>query len=253
MTKRTNKKPEAISVTAALRAPHHATAEVVELAGSEVAKMLYAAFRMYNAKHFDGELAQGLVLITNTGSSRTWGDYCARDVHGIDSRIRIAPKTLTRGERFAVDVLLHEMIHAWQSEIVEDTEDGYRGHGPGFAAKCNEIGAALGLPPVGVKGRDGLPNCAHWPLCVRPDGYYGTDYTPPTRKPSKPKAPRTGGGGGDGGEGGEGGESALDALQRALVLLRRDMVSMSPSELVELSNLGATIAHIAGSVQEAAE
>jgi hypothetical protein len=43
---------------------------------------------------------------------------------------------------------------------------------PRFAAKCNQIGATLGLPPVGVKGRHGLPDCAQWPACVRPAGYY---------------------------------------------------------------------------------
>jgi hypothetical protein len=165
-----------------LRAPHLATSAVVDAAGTDFARAVYSMFQRFNERFFEGELAAPLVLITLANSARTLGDYVARDIHGLESRIRIAPASAKRGLRFTFDVLLHEMIHAWQHEVDGQTEPGYRGHGPGFAAKCNEIGAVLGLPPVGVKGRDGLPDCAHWPLNVRPADYYPTPYPAPTRR-----------------------------------------------------------------------
>lgn len=183
-------------ITALARRPHVATGRVVAEFGDEPARKLYAAFHTYNERFFRGRLGSPLVLITQAKSSRTLGDYVPRDVHGLESRIRISPAALKRGELFMLDVLLHEMVHAFAQEISGDLETGYRGHGPAFAAECNRIGALLGLPAVGVKGRDGLPDCAHWPLNVRPDGYYPEPYTPPTRRerapetePSEPSEP----------------------------------------------------------------
>jgi hypothetical protein len=169
------------------RRPHEATRAVVEVLGDDAPRALYRAFDEFNTAHFAGALGAPLLFITQTSSPRALGDYCGRDVHGLRSRIRIAPKALDRGERYAVDVLLHEMVHAWASEVDEDLEPGYKGHGPRFAKKCNAIGAALGLPPVGVKGRGGLPDCAQWPICVRPAGYYPTEDAPSP----KPKAKAT--------------------------------------------------------------
>src|ERR1700722_15805742 len=164
------------------RAPHVATGAVVERQGEESARVLYVGFAEYNARFFAGKLGSPLVLITQAQSLRTIADYIARDVMGLESRIRIAPAAIRQGERFALDVLLHEMIHAWQSEIAHIAESGYRGHGPKFAGECNRIGELLGLPPVGVKGRGGLPDCAYWPMCVGPEGDYPNPYKPPHRK-----------------------------------------------------------------------
>lgn len=139
------------------RPPHRATAAVVEQQGEAPARLLYVAFAEYNARFVGGGLAAPLVLITQAACSRTLGDYCPKDLHGLESRIRILPFAVRRGMAFAIDVLVHEMIHAGQHELTGDLERSYQGHGPGFAAKCNAIGAELGLPPVGVKGRKGLP------------------------------------------------------------------------------------------------
>jgi len=179
---------ETVSASSDIRAPHRATGEVVALYGQEEARELYDKFQEYNARFFDGRLAPPLVLITLV-SPNAYGDYSPRDVHGLESRIRITPAVVRRGYRFRQDVLLHEMIHAWQHEIDHDLERGYRGHGPGFAAQCNRIGAVLGLPPVGVKGRKGLPDCASWPLNVRPAGYYPNAWTKPRRAPHPSKKP----------------------------------------------------------------
>lgn len=173
------------------RAPHAATGAHVAAFGMASARRLYDAFHEYNALYWDGKLAAPLILITPCGAARTWGDYTTRDVHGLESRIRIAPAQADKGERWALDVLLHEMVHAWQYEIagIADIEISYRGHGPRFAAECNRIGALLGLPEVGVKGRKGLPDCAQWPFNVRPDGYYPEPYKRPTRRPKEPTQP----------------------------------------------------------------
>lgn len=164
------------------RAPHTATAIVVEALGEKEARHLYARFAEYNERYFGGELAQALILITQSGSARTLGDYCPRDVHGLESRIRIAPATVKRGLRYAEDVLLHEMIHAWQHEVSGDLEPGYRGHGPVFAGKANEIGEQIGLAPVSPKARGGMPDCAQWPANVRPADYYGPLSRPPSKR-----------------------------------------------------------------------
>jgi hypothetical protein len=179
------------------RRPHKATRAVVEVFGGEAPRALYHAFDRFNADYFGGELGAPLLFVMQTSSPRAFGDYCGRDVHGLRSRVRIAPAVLARGERFAMDVLLHEMVHAWQSEVDGDTEDGYRGHGPRFAARCNEIGGTLGLAPVGVKGRRGLPDCARWPLCVRPAGYYPEAPKVPARTRRQRKAAGDGATAGD--------------------------------------------------------
>jgi hypothetical protein len=176
-----------LNETAALeRRPHKATRAVVEVLGQPAPKALYVAFDAFNAEHFAGRLGAPLIFITPPSSPRALGDYITRDEHGLRSRIRLAPAAARKGERFMMDVLLHEMIHAWASEVEGDMEPGYRGHGPKFAAKCNAIGKLLGLGEVGVKGRGGLPDCAQWPMCVRPAGYYGDEVERP-KKRAQPK------------------------------------------------------------------
>jgi hypothetical protein len=159
--------------------------------GDRQAQRLYEAYHEYNARFWGGKLAAPLIQVTPCSAARAWGDYTSKDVHGLTSKIRVAPKQAARGDLWAKDIVLHEMVHAWQYEIakIEDVEMSYRGHGPRFAAECNRIGAQLGLPPVGVKGRRGLPDCAHWPFNVRPDGYYPEPYQPATRTPKQPTEP----------------------------------------------------------------
>lgn len=155
------------------RAPARALAALVRQDGLEAPKAVYRAFEDHNREHFGAELGQSMILLTHPSSPRTLGDYVPKDQHGIPSRIRIAPKCERFGLLYVLDVLLHEMVHAWQYEVIEDLEVGYEGHGPLFARKCNEIGAKLELGEVAPKGRGGKPKAAHWPICVRPPGYYG--------------------------------------------------------------------------------
>src|SRR6202035_360256 len=104
------------------RRPHEATRAVVEVLGDDAPRALYKAFDAFNVGHFASALGAPLLFITQTSSPRALGDYCGRDVHGLRSRIRISPAVLARGERFAMDVLLHEMVHAYASEVDGDTE-----------------------------------------------------------------------------------------------------------------------------------
>lgn len=187
-----------------LRGPHKATRDVVDVDGAKFVKILYRWFDEMNVAHFAGELAPPLVLVASTSSPRAIGDHIPKDVHGLRSVVRLHPKlAIERGPLFLKDALLHEMVHVWQSEIAKDIEQGYRGHGPLFAARCNEIGAELGLPPVGLKGRNGLPDCAQWPMCVRPADYYPP--APPKKTRAK-KAPPATAAGGEGGEQGDDGD-----------------------------------------------
>jgi len=150
-----------------------------------------------NRTYFDGALASPVVLIASTSSPRALGDYCAQDPNGIASRIRISPRVADVSESYAADVLLHEMVHAWAQEVAGDVEPGYKGHGPRFAGKCNEIGAALGLSPVYARPRGklaGYPDCAFWPTNVRPAAFYGpndprADHKPKADKPKAAPAP----------------------------------------------------------------
>ena len=158
--------------------------------GTDLARMLIDLFDALNATYFEGRLAAPVVLIAATSSPRALGDYNAHDPNGIESRIRIAPGVAEVGASFAADVLLHEMIHAWCAEVEQDTERGYKGHGPKFAAKCNEIGRTLGLGDVYARPRGklkGYPDCAFWPMNVRPAGFYGDND--PRKQPEPKPAP----------------------------------------------------------------
>lgn len=146
-----------------LRRTHRAMRETVMETGSEAPRTLYEAFDLFNERFFEGKLGAPMIWLAPASSPRAAGDYTPRDEHGLVSRIRIAPSIFRQGWREALGTLLHEMVHAWQHEIANDIERGYKGHGPRFAARANEIGAQLGFPPVAPKGRGGLHRAETWP------------------------------------------------------------------------------------------
>lgn len=148
------------------RRVHEAMVETVQERGGDAPRALYAAYEHFNREHFDGKLGVPLILIGACSSPRALGDYIGRDVHGLESRIRIAERAVRRGLPYARWVLLHEMVHAWCQEQVHDGEPAYRGHGPKFARTCNEIGARYGFQQVSAKNRKGIPDCAQWPFNV---------------------------------------------------------------------------------------
>jgi hypothetical protein len=151
---------------------------------------LYTRWEDDNYRHFAGELWAPYVLLSEPSEPKRYGD-CAR-VSGFGGRlqIRLRPSLLTgthphiRGGAdfaegrflFVADVLLHEMIHQLQQEVLGVDESGYHGHGPTFRDKANEIGDRLGLNRVRTNKRRGkdkeLPSCSQWPHNVRDEAYY---------------------------------------------------------------------------------
>jgi hypothetical protein len=158
---------------------------------------LYRQWIDWNDHHFGGALVAPYLLLTETACPRRYGDYSKTSGWGGYGQTRVREKLLTgahphvrEGDQYAegrylfvADVFLHETVHQWQHEVKGNLEPGYKGHGPLFAGRCNEIGAALGLPPVRpakARGKDkDLPSCAQWPSNVRPEGYYMGAYLPP--------------------------------------------------------------------------
>jgi len=142
------------------------------LQGEPVSVSLYNAARIFNAEFFDGSLLPCAVEVTTPGSQRALADYRSKTVEGIESHIRISPRAVRKGLRYALDVLLHELLHAYCYEVIGNVEPKWGYHGPIWAAQCNRVGRLMGLGEVFVKGRGG-PNAAQWPICVRPQGFYG--------------------------------------------------------------------------------
>jgi hypothetical protein len=151
---------------------------------------LYDLWEIWNARYFESMLTPPYVLLTPPESPRAFGDCSNISSFGGRCQIRVRLSLLmgthphlrpgdeyAEGRfRFVADVLLHESIHQWHYEITGDPELSYHGHGPAFAAVCNQIGADLGLPPVRSMKKRGpekdLPSCAQWPINVRPHDYY---------------------------------------------------------------------------------
>jgi hypothetical protein len=148
-------------------------------------------WRSYNMQWFGTAMIEPYVLLTPPSGSRLFGDTSSVGSFGEPLEIRLRPSLLDGTHpkvngpaegcfRFVADVLLHETIHQWQMEVIRNFERAYHGHGPQFTAKCNEIGQALGLPPVVTRNRKGskLPRSAQWPHNVRPPDYYLGAYDP---------------------------------------------------------------------------
>jgi hypothetical protein len=85
--------------------------------------------------------------------------------------------------RFVLDVLLHEMVHQFNIEVLGKGDDSYSGHGPHFRDQCNRIGEIIGLSSVRTCKRRGpdaaLRSCSQWPYNVRPYRYYLDAYRLP--------------------------------------------------------------------------
>ena len=159
---------------------------------------LYAQWVAYNRAYFDGQLPQVPYITFGTpGSAHTLG-LCA-NISNWGGRLQITIrrslidgkyKRLKPGEayrhgreKFVDDVLLHEMVHQLQMEVLNNDEPSYKGHGPLFAAVCNRIGDLLDIPhvrPAKARGKQkAMPSCAQWPTCVRPPDYYEGAYDEP--------------------------------------------------------------------------
>ena len=159
---------------------------------------LRGVWEQANRAHYGGALVPPYMLLAEPSEPKLYGDCGRVSGFGGRSQVRLRPSLLAGTHphmragaehaegrvRFVADVLLHETVHQWQQEVLGDQEPAYHGHGPRFRDRANEIGAALGLPPVRTMKRRGadkeLPSCSQWPHNVRPVGYYLGAYRAPT-------------------------------------------------------------------------
>lgn len=186
---------------------------------------LYDAWEKWNDQFFNSEMVVPCIFVTEPHTPRALADCSNFSAFGSRSQIRIRPSILTGKHpninpdapmegriRFVSDIMLHEMIHQFQNEVLNQPENSYKGHGPAFASKCNEIGAVLGLDKVRMakaRGKDkDLPSCAYWPFNVRPLDYFLGAYVPLVEEVKKEKS------GGDGeSEDGGGVDEGLDGVE----------------------------------------
>jgi hypothetical protein len=152
-------------------------------------RRLYALWDEY-VELLGVDMVPPYILLAPPTFSHAIGQYWPTSSFGGHSEIRIR-RTLLTGEhpmvtdapqfaegrfRVVADVLLHEFVHQYNQEVLNQPEDVYSGHGPKFRDVCNQIGAKLGLPRVRegkARGKDkDLPTSKCWPHCVRPDDYY---------------------------------------------------------------------------------
>jgi hypothetical protein len=150
---------------------------------------LYDLWDSWNEQFFDGRMVAPYILLSEPCIPRVYGDCSPVSGFGGLSQIRIRPSLLAgshpdvrQGHQYAegrfqlvADVVLHEAVHQFHQEVTGKREGGDHGHGPAFRDKCNQIGAHLGLPPVGSRKAKG-PRCQHWPHAVRPLSYYQGAY-----------------------------------------------------------------------------
>src|SRR5262245_66223301 len=82
------------------RAPSLAVRRRIFAEGQEAPQLMYAAFDVFNRQFFGDQLMLPLILITTPSSPRAWGDYVDKDVHGIQSRVRLPVKAFEHGHLF---------------------------------------------------------------------------------------------------------------------------------------------------------
>lgn len=122
---------------------------------------LQTAFLSLNAMHFGGVLvAPRLEIDRLSGAPNGW--------YMTGGRIALAATTLARGARFALDTLLHELVH---HALAHDAIDGRDDHGVAFCRVANPIGRRLGVRAV----RPSTSHAEQWPLTLRAAGYYETN------------------------------------------------------------------------------
>ena len=172
----------------------------------QVAADLYRHWGRVNVHYFGGRLKEPHFTLGVTGP-RSFGFCKALTDFGASLQITVSFRVVfgqhrlmrvawpSQGiKRFVRDIVLHEVVHQWQHEVLANPESAYHGHGPRFCAECNRIGEELGLPAVIVRRRgqkgSGQPLCSEWPYSVRPEGFYLGDLDESPWRRRKRKRPR---------------------------------------------------------------
>ena len=154
----------------------------------EFIAQLNTAWEAFNCVYFDRKMTPSAIFITPPQSPKALADCALHSAYGGKHQIRIRPAVIDGTYRgfnpnhkvknrwlYITDILLHEMIHQMQHEVLNLTEAGYQSHGNEYTSIANQIGETLGLPPVYIRRRKDktIPLASQWPLNVRPAGYYG--------------------------------------------------------------------------------
>ena len=121
---------------------------------------LEEAFDELNQKYFDGKLSKPEIAVYKTP-----GTTAAATVPTDEAVVVfINPRIIEQDRRWAIDTLLHEMIHI---ALIEQNGDGDAAHAERFTAHAKRIGATAGLRDVEA-GSEGARN---WPQSVRRSSY----------------------------------------------------------------------------------
>ena len=105
---------------------------------------LYRIFDILNNEYFDGELVQPMITLqkqkpNNYGHFIEEQTWCSLDDDNKWNEININPINLDRNVEDIVGVLLHEMVHYWNSTHGINDCSGIR-HNKKFKAKAEEVG-----------------------------------------------------------------------------------------------------------------
>jgi hypothetical protein len=167
-------------------ARHHTTLEYRDLLSDK-----YAEWHQSNERFFENRLVVPHIGIGQTHARRF--SHCRQTTNyggsleitlseriafGTDRRIVVEAWPSLGVRRFLSDLLLGETVKQSILEGTGNTEDGYGGYGPLFAAEATRIGPMIGLPEGevmarrrGYRGR-GEPVAAFWPWAFRDESYY---------------------------------------------------------------------------------
>ena len=158
--------------------------------GTEFQIELYEKWEEYRVDFFENaSMVKPVIELLPPGRPITYGCYWPKNPSGLSGQILLRPSLywgthpdinaeapIEGRVRFIQDVLLHEMVHQYQFEIINKPDASYGGHGPAFRDQCNRIGKILGLAKVRtckMRGADReLPSCSQWPHNVRGSDYY---------------------------------------------------------------------------------
>ena len=169
---------------------------------SKILQMMDKAWLEFNKAYFDDSLTHAFISVTPPLSRRALADCAKESGYGGKHQIRFLPSVIDgtydgfnighaieNRWLYILDILLHEETHQFVHEILNDYSRSYGGHGKAFTDKVNQIGDALGLPLVDMRRRKdkSIPISSHWPMCVRPAGYYGDLLKEPAQ--STPEEP----------------------------------------------------------------
>jgi hypothetical protein len=109
--------------------------------------VLYEAFDKLNEHYFNNELPTAIILITDTERRYAYGWFTVKKIWTDDRdnhqmhEISISANAIRKGSHFMVGVLLHEMIHLYNSHVgIKDTSNGYTYHNSKFKEECEKRG-----------------------------------------------------------------------------------------------------------------